>query len=76
VLGLILLLARGARWLGLGDGGPRPGRRRLGLQEVLPLDGRRRLVLLRCDGREALLLTGGAQDVMLGWLPAPAEDAR
>ena len=33
-------------------------------------------VLLRCDGREALLLTGGAQDVMLGWLPAPAEDAR
>jgi flagellar protein FliO/FliZ len=75
VLGLILLLARGARSLGLGGTGPRPGRR-LGLQEVLPLDGRRRLVLVRCDGREALMLTGGGQDVVVGWLPAPAEEGR
>lgn len=36
----------------------------------------RRLVLVRCDGREALLLTGGAQDVVVGWLAASAEDGR
>jgi flagellar protein FliO/FliZ len=34
------------------------------------LDGRRRLVLVSCDGRTLLLLTGGPQDVVLGWLPA------
>ena len=46
----------------------RPGRR-LGVAEVLALDARRRLVLVRCDGREMLLLTGGGQDAVLGWLP-------
>ena len=41
----------------------------LGVQKVLALDTRRRLVLLRVDGREVLLLTGGPQDSVLGWLP-------
>jgi flagellar protein FliO/FliZ len=47
----------------------RPGRR-MAVQEVLALDARRRLLLLRCDGREVLLLTGGNQDALIGWLPA------
>lgn len=67
----VLLLAWGAaralratRLAGRGG-----ARRRLSLQESLSLDPRRRVVLLRCDGREALVLVGGAQDVLLGWLP-------
>lgn len=65
VLLLLWLTARGARATGLAK---REGRR-LAVQEVLALDGRRRLLLLRCDGREMLLLTGGGQDSLLGWLP-------
>lgn len=73
VLALIALLAWAARRLGLGAGGARTGGRRLALVEVLALDPRRRLLLVRCDGREALLLTGGGQDALLGWLPAREE---
>jgi hypothetical protein len=29
------------------------------------------VVLLRCDGRNLLLLTGGGQDLVLGWPEAP-----
>jgi flagellar protein FliO/FliZ len=65
VLLLLWLLARGARLTGLAA----PSGKRLGVQEVLALDTRRRLVLLRVDGREVLLLTGGPQDSVLGWLP-------
>ena len=53
----------------------RPGtraERRLAVREVLPLDPKRRLVLVRCDGRDLLLLTGGAGDLSLGWVPDPA----
>ena len=57
-----------ARMLRSGQAAPRPGRR-LAVQEVIALDPRRRLVLVRCDGRDMLLLTGGGQDTMLGWLP-------
>ncbi|MFC7474034.1 flagellar biosynthetic protein FliO [Dankookia sp. GCM10030260] len=48
--------------------GGRAGRR-LAIAEVMALDARRRLVLVRCDGRELLLLTGGGQDALVGWLP-------
>jgi flagellar protein FliO/FliZ len=66
VLLLAWLAARSLRASGLAA---REGRR-LAVQEVLAIDARRRLLLLRCDGREVLLLTGGSQDQMLGWLPA------
>ena len=65
VLGLLWLLARGLRAGGMAK---RQGRR-LAVQEVLAVDARRRLLLLRCDGREVLVLTGGGQDAVLGWLP-------
>ena len=42
--------------------------RRLSIVESLNLDATRRLVLVRCDGRELLLLTGGPQDISLGWV--------
>jgi len=44
-----------------------PGR--LGIRAVCPLDPRRRLILIQCDGREGLLLTGPSGDQFLGWLP-------
>ena len=72
VLGLILLLARLLRATGLV---PQTGGQRLRLQEVLALDARRRVILLRCDGREVLLLTGGPQDLCLGWLPPKNEES-
>ncbi|MGX9962792.1 hypothetical protein ACVFYP_05685 [Roseomonas sp. F4] len=65
VLAALLLAGRAARAAGMGA---RAGRR-LALEETLALDGRRRVMLLRCDGRGLLLLTGGTQDVVLGWLP-------
>ncbi len=71
VMVLLWLVARGLRASGLT---PRAGRR-LAVQEVLALDTRRRLLLLRCDGREVLVLTGGSQDAVLGWLPAPEQPA-
>lgn len=64
IVALLVLLARGAQRFGLA---PAAGRR-LKAEEVLPIDGRRRLVIIRCDGREALLLVGGPQDVVVGWL--------
>lgn len=53
------LLARG------GLGAARASR--LGFVQVLPIDARRRLLLLRCDGREFLVLAGPS-DVFIGWL--------
>jgi flagellar protein FliO/FliZ len=72
VLGMLVLAARAARAAGLGV---RAGKR-LAVEEALSLDGRRRLLLLRCDGRELLVLTGGAQDQVVAWLPAapPGEE--
>src|SRR5271163_2931621 len=66
VLGLVWLASRAARWGGLA---PRAtGARRLAVQDAVALDARRRLTLVRCDDRSVLLLTGGAQDVVVGWL--------
>ena len=65
---LVFPLWLGSHALRTGRVQGRPGRR-LGVAEVIALDARRRLVLVRCDGRELLLLTGGGQDAVLGWLP-------
>lgn len=66
ILGGLVLTLRGARAAGLARGSSR----RLVVTEAVALDARRRIVLLRCDGRGLLLLTGGPQDLVLGWLPA------
>ena len=71
VLGLVLLAARFLRRSGLVVPGSRA--RRMATEDTLVLDGRRRLHLVRCDGRHVLLLTGGATDVVVGWLDAAAE---
>lgn len=74
VLGLVLLAARGLRTAGFTRAGPARGRsdHRLTVQDSLFLDRARRLVVVRCDGRDLLLVTGGGTDLVVGWLP-PAE---
>ncbi len=67
VIGLIVLLRFGARFLGSRPGGSRDSRLMLAAQ--LAVDGKRRLLLVQCDGGQVLLLTGGASDVMLAWTP-------
>ena len=71
VLGLVLLAARAARWLGLGRPAPPRARsqQRLAAEASLPLDRVRTVHIIRCDGRELAVLTGGPADVLLGWLP-------
>ena len=68
-LGAVLLLLWAlTRWLERRGLAARPNAR-LGLGPVLALDARRRVAIIRCDGREALLLLGPAGDQFLGWLP-------
>ncbi len=66
VLGLIWFTGRMARFGGLARR-PRAGSL-LAVEDVLVLDARRRLHLITCGERRLLLLTGGAQDVVVGWL--------
>jgi len=67
---LVLLLALWAAARAIRDGRlPGATGRRLMVEEAVALDARRRLVLVRCDGRELLLVTGAAQDTVVGWLP-------
>ncbi|HEY6432778.1 MAG TPA: flagellar biosynthetic protein FliO [Acetobacteraceae bacterium] len=68
VLVLIWLSARGARLAGLASRAPGAGRL-LRVQDSIALDTRRRLHLVRCADRQVLLMTGGGQDVVVGWLP-------
>ena len=80
VLGLIWLaaiLARrglGSAWTGARRGASAAGSALLVREATLALDPRRRVHLLRCAGGQVVLLTGGPQDLLLGWLP-PATPA-
>lgn len=68
-LAAVLLLIWGAARLARQRGMAQPAAGRLGVRSVCAVDPRRRLVLITCDGREGLLLTGPAGDHFLGWLP-------
>lgn len=45
--------------------------RTLFLRESIALDPRRRVHLLQCGNRQVVLLTGGSQDVLVGWINEP-----
>ena len=66
VLGLILFAAQAAKKTGLVR---QPAAGRLALRDTLVLDRVRRLHIVRCDGRELLILTGGTTEHVAGWLP-------
>ena len=73
VLGLVWLAGRLAPRLLSADrasslGARSRGPARLTRMETLVLGPRHRLHLVRCDGRDVLLLTGGPQDLVIGWL--------
>ena len=68
VLALIWVAQRAAQVGGLAPRQSAFGKRLL-VQEAIALDPRRRLHLIRCDDRQVLVMTGGAQDVVVGWLP-------
>jgi flagellar protein FliO/FliZ len=78
VIGLILLARRAALLLPTlrlgGLGGAVGAAGPLGLEQAIALDARRRLLLVRAGARRVLLLTGGPQDVVVGWLDAPSEN--
>lgn len=66
VLGLVLGGGRLARIGGLGSRAS-PGRL-LAVEETVALDSRRTLRVVRCAERRVVLLTGGSQDLVVGWL--------
>lgn len=68
-LAAVLLLIWGAAQVARRRGMTMSAPGRLGIRAICSLDPRRRLVLIQCDGREGLLLTGPAGDQFLGWLP-------
>ncbi len=70
-LAAVLLLAWGGARLARSRGLVTTTPGRLSIRAACQLDARRRLVLIVCDGREALLLTGPTGDQFLGWLPTP-----
>jgi len=71
-LALILGVAWGARRLGMLQAGPNAPKR-LKVSESIMIDPRRRLMIVRCDGREHLLLLGPAGDVVVSEFAAAAE---
>jgi flagellar protein FliO/FliZ len=65
VLALILIIQRVVRLSGVYR---QTTGRRLAVVEAMAIDPRRRLHLIRCDEHTVLLLTGGNQDLVVGWL--------
>ena len=69
-LALIGLAAYGARRLGMLQAGGANAPRRLKVSESLMLDPRRRMVIVRCDGKEHLLLLSAAGDIVVSEMAA------
>ena len=69
VLALILATTRLFQ-LSLWRPQPRPGRTLI-LRESIALDPRRRLHIVQCGPRHVILLTGGGQDLVVGWMQDP-----
>jgi flagellar protein FliO/FliZ len=69
----VLALIAGAARLIRSSPWPRPVRtgarsgRVLAVRESVALDTKRRLHLVQCGERQVVLLTGGTQDVVVGW---------
>ncbi len=71
-LALIVGLAWGARRMGMLQANGQ-GPKRLKVSESLMLDPRRRLVIVRCDGKEHLLLLSATGDVIVSEFAAVEE---
>ncbi len=69
VVGVILLIGRVLRHTPLGR--PASSARLLVVRDTIALDARRRLHLVQHGERSVLLLTGGAVDLVVGWVDGP-----
>jgi flagellar protein FliO/FliZ len=69
VLALIGLLARLLQFTGW-RAAPQTGRSLI-VRETVALDPRRRLHLIECADRRVIVLTGGSQDLVVGWVWDP-----
>lgn len=69
LIAVLLLFGGGARvvrargWVGSAQPGSA-----LAVRESLALDAKRRLHLVQCGERRVVLLTGGTQDIVVGWI--------
>lgn len=76
-LGVAIALVLLVGWLARAVGLARPvtgvlqGTRHITLIDTIALDTRRRLSLVACSGREVLVLSGGATDVVVVLHPGP-----
>jgi flagellar protein FliO/FliZ len=72
LLGVLALIGAGAKLVQFsGWRVPRRSGRTLILQESIALDPRRRIHLVQCGHRQVILLTGGGQDLVVGWMQDP-----
>jgi flagellar protein FliO/FliZ len=69
-LAIVLMLVGAVAWLARRQGLiPRSASgSEFAVKETIALDARRRLHLVRCCGQHALLMTGGPQDLVVGWV--------
>jgi flagellar protein FliO/FliZ len=66
VIGLVVLAGRLATHFSFRSH-PAAGRLLI-LRESVALDTKRRVHLLQCGDRQVVLLTGGSQDLLVGWV--------
>jgi flagellar protein FliO/FliZ len=72
LIGVLALIGAAARLFQSGTWRPRPRPdRTLVLRESIALDPRRRVHLVQCGQRQVILLTGGGQDLVVGWMQEP-----
>jgi flagellar protein FliO/FliZ len=69
IVGVILLIGRGLRYTSFGRA--RASGHSLIVTDFVALDARRRLYLVRHGDRSVLLLTGGGNDLVVGWVDGP-----
>lgn len=76
LIAVLALIGSAARLARLGGFAPKlpSGGRTLAIEEAIAVDARRRLLLVRCREGRVLLLTGGPQDLVVGWLPQSRVD--
>jgi flagellar protein FliO/FliZ len=66
LIGLLARLLQATGWRTI----PHIGRS-LVVRETVALDSRRRLHLIECADRQVIVLTGGSQDLVVGWVRDP-----
>ena len=69
LVGILAMIGLAARlWQAGFTRRPATSSRTLVLRETVALDPRRRLHLVQCGERRVILLVGGSQDVVVGWM--------